>query len=101
MYSYGGTRRRHSKRGGLGFDNMSSRAANEHVSELSKKKTKEELERLQSLKDTKPKVYEGEGTGTRTPSPIPSEQWASTERARSNSRGGRRRHRRKTRRHRR
>jgi hypothetical protein len=80
---------------------MSSKSADQFVSNLSKKKVNQELDRLQSLQDTKPKVYEGEGTGTRTPPPIPSEQMASTERARSNSRGGRRRHHKKTRRHRR
>lgn len=95
----GGTRRRH-RRGGLGFDNMSSRAANEHVSELSKKKTREELERLQTG-PTKPKVYESEGTGTRSPSPVPAAQMASTERARSNSQGGRRRRHSKRKTHRR
>ena len=43
MYGYGGTRRRHRKRGGLGFDNMSSKAADEFASDLSKKKIKKNL----------------------------------------------------------
>jgi hypothetical protein len=88
MYKYGGTKRRHHRRhGGVGFSNMSSKKADEYVSDLSKKKNKEELERLSAaVHSGNPyKVYEGEGTESRTPSPMPAAQRVITERARSNS----------------
>lgn len=89
MYKYGGTKRRHRRRhGGEGFSNMNVRESDEYVSELSKRKNKEELERLSESKEGKGKpfkVYEGEGTGTRTPSPMPAAQRVITERARTNS----------------
>ena len=89
MYKYGGTKRRHRRRhGGVGFSNMSSKKADEYVSELSKKKNKEELKRLSESEEGKVKpykVYEGEGTGSRTPPPMPAAQRVMTERARSNS----------------
>jgi len=109
MYKYGGTKRRYRRRhGGVGFSTMNAKESDEYVSELSKKKNKEELERLSdAMQSGNPytyKVYEGEGTGTRTPSPMPAAQRVITERARTNSeKGGRRREeraaRRRTRKH--
>jgi len=68
---------------------MNAKESDEYVSELSKKKNKEELERLSdAMQSGNPytyKVYEGEGTGTRTPSPMPAAQRVITERARTNS----------------
>lgn len=90
------------KRGGTGFSGMSAKQADEHVAELSKKKNQEELKRLSAAAHSESPIKEHEGVGmaSRSPSPIPTEQWASTERARSSS-AGRRRSKRKTHRRRR
>jgi hypothetical protein len=82
------------RRGGDGFSGMSAKQADEYVAKLSKEKTKKELQRLSSAAHSENpiKEYEGVGQASRTPSPLPTEQWASTERARSTSAGRRRRH---------
>ena len=107
------TNRRHRK-GGDGFAGKTSAEADKIASELSKKKTKEELERLSDAvqKGDATKTYESVGTGTRVPKPIPAPQLYATERARSesdvsaaskSSKGGKktRRHHKKRRMHRR
>jgi len=95
MYGYGGTKRRKHRRGGDGFSGMTAKEADEHVAKLSMKKNKEELKRLSEAAHSENPIKEHEGVGmaSRTASPMPTQQWASTERARSSSAGRRRKHR--------
>jgi hypothetical protein len=94
-------RTRKHRRGGTGFSGMSAKQSDEYVAKLSKEKTKKELQRLSDAAHSESpiKEYEGVGMASRTPSPMPTEQWASTERARSSA--GRRHKHRKTHRRRR
>jgi hypothetical protein len=88
-------RTRKHRRGGTGFSGMSAKQADEHVAKLSKTKNEEELKRLSAAVHSENPIKEHQGVGmaSRTPSPMPTEQWASTERARSSSAGRRRKHR--------